>query len=371
MPARLGTSGSVRASSTAKSDRWAHVVHTFCPVTTQSSPSRSARVASDARSDPEPGSLKSWHQVSSLRTMGGRKRSRCSSVPWAKSAGAARFSPKRVQPTEVVRTQLLVDPARHVAREVEAAVGDRPGRHDQPRRTERRIPRLVLRPAPHRADLGRPAPAACVDPTGRHDLPYPVTDGTEDVVHRRIRAHRQSARAGRGPGACAHRPVKFGGRFSLKAASPSRKSSLRDESSMASASFCSCSGSGAVDARVQEPLREPDRDRRRRGQPIDQRPRLVREPIAGHRSVHHAPRRGIGARHGLGRAAASRRARASPTRRGSSHVAPVSGVKPRSRIGLPQTRRLVDDGEVRRQGEVQPDPGRPPAHLADDRRLRR
>ena len=93
IPARLGTSGSVRAKSTAWLDRWAQVVQTFCPVITHSSPSRSARVASDARSDPEPGSLKSWHHTSSLRTMGGRKRRLCSSAPWAKSVGAARFSP--------------------------------------------------------------------------------------------------------------------------------------------------------------------------------------------------------------------------------------------------------------------------------------
>jgi len=93
MPRRLGWSGSVRASSTAKSDRCAHVVHTFWPVTTHSSPSRSARVASDARSDPAPGSLNSWHHTSSLRTIGGRNRRRCSSVPWANNAGAARFNP--------------------------------------------------------------------------------------------------------------------------------------------------------------------------------------------------------------------------------------------------------------------------------------
>src|SRR5437763_1723745 len=93
MPARFGTSGSVRASATPKSAMWAHVVQTFWPVRSHRSPSRSARVASDARSEPAPGSEKSWHHFSSLRTIRGRKRSRCSSVPWAKSAGAARFSP--------------------------------------------------------------------------------------------------------------------------------------------------------------------------------------------------------------------------------------------------------------------------------------
>ena len=47
----------------AKSARCAHVVHTFWPVITQVSPSRTARVASDARSEPAPGSLKSWHHI--------------------------------------------------------------------------------------------------------------------------------------------------------------------------------------------------------------------------------------------------------------------------------------------------------------------
>ena len=60
---------------------WASVVHTFCPFTIHSSPSRTARVASDATSEPAPGSLKSWHQISSCLAMGMRKRCFCSSVP--------------------------------------------------------------------------------------------------------------------------------------------------------------------------------------------------------------------------------------------------------------------------------------------------
>ncbi len=93
MPWCLGTSGSVRASRTAKSARSAHVVQIFWPVITQSSPSRSARVDSEARSLPDPGSLNSWHQISSARVIGGRKRRRCASEPNANSAGAARPSP--------------------------------------------------------------------------------------------------------------------------------------------------------------------------------------------------------------------------------------------------------------------------------------
>ena len=64
-PLCLGTSGSVRATSIPRSAMWASVFQTFWPLTTHSSPSRTARVASDARSEPAPGSLKSWHQTSS------------------------------------------------------------------------------------------------------------------------------------------------------------------------------------------------------------------------------------------------------------------------------------------------------------------
>ena len=59
-PACLGTFGSVRATRIAICAFWAPDVHTFCPLTIQSSPSRTARVASDARSDPAPGSLNNW-----------------------------------------------------------------------------------------------------------------------------------------------------------------------------------------------------------------------------------------------------------------------------------------------------------------------
>ena len=39
------------------------LLHTFWPLMTQRSPSRSARVVSPARSEPAPGSLNSWHQL--------------------------------------------------------------------------------------------------------------------------------------------------------------------------------------------------------------------------------------------------------------------------------------------------------------------
>ena len=76
MPRRLGTSQLVRAASRPWVACLAPLVHTFWPLTTHSSPSRSARVCTAARSDPAPGSLYSrqvrYSPVSSLRSTGPR-----------------------------------------------------------------------------------------------------------------------------------------------------------------------------------------------------------------------------------------------------------------------------------------------------------
>ena len=61
-PLCFGASGSVRASNMPRSATCAPEVHTFWPVMIHSSPSRTARVCTLARSEPAPGSLKSWHQ---------------------------------------------------------------------------------------------------------------------------------------------------------------------------------------------------------------------------------------------------------------------------------------------------------------------
>ena len=47
-------------------------VQIFWPLTTYSSPSRTARVPRLARSLPAPGSLNSWHQISSPASIGER-----------------------------------------------------------------------------------------------------------------------------------------------------------------------------------------------------------------------------------------------------------------------------------------------------------
>ncbi len=94
-PLCLGASGSVRATSMPRSARWASVFHTFCPVMTHSSPSRTARHARPARSEPAPGSLKSWHQESSPVNMGRSSRFFSASSPWVTMVGPAMVRPKK------------------------------------------------------------------------------------------------------------------------------------------------------------------------------------------------------------------------------------------------------------------------------------
>ena len=65
MPACFTASASERRMSRPKRDTWARVVHTFCPFTIHSSPSRTAFDDSPATSEPAPGSLNSWHHTSS------------------------------------------------------------------------------------------------------------------------------------------------------------------------------------------------------------------------------------------------------------------------------------------------------------------
>ena len=86
-PLCLGTSGSVRATSMHHLASWAKVVHTFWPVIRKPPFSATALVFSDARSEPDSGSEKPWHQISSAERIGSRKRSFCSFVPWAITTG--------------------------------------------------------------------------------------------------------------------------------------------------------------------------------------------------------------------------------------------------------------------------------------------
>ncbi len=60
MPLCLGADGSVRQRQNIIVASQNHEVHTFCPLTTMSSPSRTPRVRRLARSEPALGSEKPW-----------------------------------------------------------------------------------------------------------------------------------------------------------------------------------------------------------------------------------------------------------------------------------------------------------------------
>ena len=106
MPRCFGWSGSVRARRRPKLARWATVVQTFWPFRTHSSPSRTARVARPATSEPAPGSLNSWHQISSHVNSGRRYRCCWRSVPWATSVGATMPRPMMLHRARERRTGL-------------------------------------------------------------------------------------------------------------------------------------------------------------------------------------------------------------------------------------------------------------------------
>src|SRR5580704_13596458 len=103
-PRCLGRSKSVRASSRPQSAWWALVVHTFWPLITQRPSLSSARVRAPARSEPLPGSLKSWHQLSSPVRMRRRNFALWKSPPCSSRVAAARpLTPLRATLTAPMR----------------------------------------------------------------------------------------------------------------------------------------------------------------------------------------------------------------------------------------------------------------------------
>ena len=87
-PLCFGASGSVRTKVKMMSASWAPDVHTFWPLTTNSSPSSTARVRSPARSLPAFGSLIPSAAVISARRIGTAQRCFCSGVPNIRIDGA-------------------------------------------------------------------------------------------------------------------------------------------------------------------------------------------------------------------------------------------------------------------------------------------
>ena len=93
MPRCGGASGSVRASTAHQLAYCAHDVHVFWPLITKWSPRSSARVRSDARSEPAFGSEKPWHQMSSPLRIRSRYAAFCSGVPSATIVGPTTSRP--------------------------------------------------------------------------------------------------------------------------------------------------------------------------------------------------------------------------------------------------------------------------------------
>ena len=109
MPRCFGASGSVRARQIAQSASRPARSTPSGRCSRQPPSTRSALVRSEARSEPASGSLNSWHQVISPRSVGPTKRSRCSSVPCARMVGAAQAPITRSGRVTPAPAQLLVD----------------------------------------------------------------------------------------------------------------------------------------------------------------------------------------------------------------------------------------------------------------------
>ena len=70
---------------------------------------RGACVDSDARSEPAPGSLNSWHQLISPRSVGGIQRSCCSGVPCTIRVGSAHAPTPMFRADDLGGAELLFD----------------------------------------------------------------------------------------------------------------------------------------------------------------------------------------------------------------------------------------------------------------------
>lgn len=79
--AKPRTPSSVRAQITATSAIGALVIHILAPVSTQSSPSRRARVVIEAGSEPWSGSVRPKQPIASPVAIDGSQRCFCSSLP--------------------------------------------------------------------------------------------------------------------------------------------------------------------------------------------------------------------------------------------------------------------------------------------------
>ncbi len=113
------------------------VFHTFWPLTTHSSPSRSARVVRPARSEPLPGSLNSWHHVCSPVTIGRQEPAPSARRCRARGSSARRGRCRPRRRADARRRRQLARPRRGASAPAARARTTRPARSGRPSRSRR------------------------------------------------------------------------------------------------------------------------------------------------------------------------------------------------------------------------------------------
>ena len=207
MPWCCGTSGSVRARQIPQSARSATEVHTFWPVSRQPPSTRSARVRSEARSEPEPGLGEQLapHQLAEQRRRARTARAarRCRARGSSGSAQPAITMSGRVTPARASSWSITI----WVTGVGAEPVRRRPVRRQVAGLDQRRAP-VVRRqrgdPLGGRPDLGRgPArrgpPRSTLDARGvRRRRPAPVSRSAAASAVADQRPQRRAPGAGRG-----------------------------------------------------------------------------------------------------------------------------------------------------------------------------
>ena len=136
--------GSVRTRQKIQSAYWPSVVQVFWPLTTHSSPSRTAVVRSEARSEPASGSEKPWHHQMSRFAVFGRNAPSAPASRTSAITGPTMLALNASGGGHAGQLHLLVPDVALQRRPVPAAPLDRPVRHGEPGGVERLLGRDEL-----------------------------------------------------------------------------------------------------------------------------------------------------------------------------------------------------------------------------------
>ena len=356
MPWRFGTSGSVRASRIAKSEKCAHVR----PHLLAGDAPRVAVALGPGRERREVGArARLAEELAPLLLVAHHRRQEAQALLLGavrEQRGRGVVQPERVQPAEVERPQLGVDRARDLA----ASRSRPPYATGQVGTTSPDAAKTGYHASysargAHLADGRRAAAPARVDPRARH-------------VRLDPRAHLADGRIDGRVAIDVHRPSKRGARFSRNAASPSRKSSVRDDSSSANASFASCARASALAPACSSHFVSPS---------------ATVGPLASWSTTSSTAASSSRGRHGamdrapLGRLGAGERASEEQQLAGAHLADPARQQPGRAAVGreaalaerLPEAGVVGRDREVGGERDLESDAGGPAPHLAHDRHL--